>query len=57
LVLLVEVGACAWAEPASFAVNVLENMVAEVNDAAITPTPIHAFRLRIFPNVPLQFSA
>jgi len=49
--------AWAWAKPASFAVDVLENTVTEVSEAAITASAIHAFRIRIFPNVPLQFSA
>jgi hypothetical protein len=54
---LLKSGAYAWAKPASFAVKVLENTVTEVNEAAITATAIHAFRIRIFPNVPLQFPA
>jgi hypothetical protein len=33
----------AWAKPASFAVDVLENTVTEGNEAAITPTAINAF--------------
>jgi len=35
--------AWAWAKPASFAVDVLENTVTEVSEAAITASAIHAF--------------
>jgi hypothetical protein len=48
-VLLVEVGAHAWAEPASFAVNVLENTVTDVSIAAITAKSPSRILITYFP--------
>ena len=47
--------AYAWAEPASFAVNVLENSVTEVSEAAITASAIHASVYVFFPMCRFSF--
>ncbi len=46
---LLKSGAYAWVEPASLAVDVLENAVPEVNEAAITPTSPSRILITYFP--------